>query len=973
MAGKKSVMSMLEPMVFARPLVVGFIIAEVLRAGFYVGGNIEPLSIGIVALMVTCGVIICFTYLYLRGAHLSASRIIQSLRLDLILIAVIGAWVNQLLTSHLELFHGLLKELDAQWPWAILSFLLLLLLSPIVLLLVNKKKQLKPQMYFVSDEEIDSAEDDQLATREQAEAFADTVLASDAHQGLIFGLEGPWGVGKTSFINLAQQKWETADNRVIVCRFEPLRFASERDLTDRLIQNLSAAIRRKVYAPEFGPAASRYSRLLKGKADFSFLGFRLALEPSKDTFDELLEDIDQVLKKIDRRVIVVVDDLDRLDPQTINNVLFATRRTFSLSQAAYVLCYDTEVLAGNSDDGEKAREFLEKFVTVKLSLFVDSSRIRDFLMSDWQSVESRFISLPSSTMVKLGVVLTGVAEILDDRSLAAKYLPFLGNMRKVKRFVNALLLVRIGETDIGMTDFDSRDLINLMLLHLNYPGVFRKIYAEETQERQGSFSVSREFGQPDYKNSEEFEAILKQQPEGACFLLRQLFDVEQLNLGPAAGIEEVTLASRACFNDEGIRNLEQYLNLIVHFTKPEPQDTFVLYQQAVNDIISGKLSFSTILSSEAFNLENNERGQHAHDHFWRILVNQANRLSYDQIDKAIKSLIQLLPHYSSVNNEEICLRHRSIYSLLRLLDRSFSGTRIGQGKSGNDQDFVEIRNRIFGEGDFANQGIIECLCRKERGVLGWVDVMIFRLQCSADRQGQLYQLHGALIRGADSNAPLDGPARQGGTVAGMRRLSQRIFLEFKKSYIEAGNNFFTKVCNTRHEDYLGSSLRTEPSTEERISRAKSFVKSFVIYQLANNKGPEGAGVGCGFYDEQGSDDNHGIANIMNKYIFDFCFDPDRDVDNILHFFDHCLSHLTNAFFTSDFDQEGYIPTKKDLPGGLDPLKMGQYWKKHRDKVIRRVEQEGERSVSTGNYTLLYKEGADSVIKVLDEIAEEGGN
>ncbi|MEX8195429.1 P-loop NTPase fold protein [Comamonas guangdongensis] len=172
------------------------------------------------------------------------------------------------------------------------------------------------------------------------------------------------GGGKTSFINLAERYWERAADKVIVCRFEPLRYASEPDLADRLIRDLSAAIQNKVFAPEFRPAASRYSRLIKGKADVSFLGFKLSLEPSQETVDELLDDIDEVLRRIGRRVIVVVDDLDRLDAKTVNNVLFATRRTFKLSQATYVLCYDTEVLAGGKEDGSRARAFLEKFVTV---------------------------------------------------------------------------------------------------------------------------------------------------------------------------------------------------------------------------------------------------------------------------------------------------------------------------------------------------------------------------------------------------------------------------------------------------------------------------------------------------------------------------------------------------------------------------------------------------------------------------------
>jgi hypothetical protein len=77
--------------------------------------------------------------------------------------------------------------------------------------------------------------------------------------------------------------------------------------------------------------------------------------------------------------------------------------------------------------------------------------------------------------------------------LAAKYLPLVGDLRKVKRFVNAMLLMQLERSDLGRTDFNKRDLINLILLHLNYPGLFRCIYAEETEGRCGTFSVRREY------------------------------------------------------------------------------------------------------------------------------------------------------------------------------------------------------------------------------------------------------------------------------------------------------------------------------------------------------------------------------------------------------------------------------------------------------------------------------------------------
>lgn len=82
-----------------------------------------------------------------------------------------------------------------------------------------------------------------------------------------------------------------------------------------------------------------------------------------------------------------------------------------------------------------------------------------------QGNESQLGAVPSDTMVKLGAVLNELAEILGGKS-AAKYLPLIGDLRKVKRFINAILLMQIEKTDLGRTDFNKRDLIHLMLLQL---------------------------------------------------------------------------------------------------------------------------------------------------------------------------------------------------------------------------------------------------------------------------------------------------------------------------------------------------------------------------------------------------------------------------------------------------------------------------------------------------------------------------
>jgi len=981
MADTKPTMKMPELLVFARMFIVGLVGAEVCRAAYYLGTAFAPavadLDVWARGSAVLAGLAICVVYAVNRGAHTAAVQMGRSIRLDLLIAVCLGAWANELTMPWLSKFHAALKAANPHWAPVALLLLSTVLLSPLVQRHWPRKRQTASQLQFLADEEIARETDDLLSNESQAKSFAETVLASGAHAGLVFGVDGPWGVGKTSFINLAERYWEQAADKVIVCRFEPLRYASEPDLADRLIRDLSAAIQSKVFAPEFRPAASRYSRLIKGKADVSFLGFKLSLEPSQETVDELLDDIDEVLRRIGRRVIVVIDDLDRLDAKTVNNVLFATRRTFKLSQATYVLCYDTEVLAGGKEEGSRAREFLEKFVTVKLSLFVDSSSIRNFLKRDWGKSESQLWSVPSDTMVKLGAILNELADILAGES-AAKYLPLIGDLRKVKRFINAILLIQIEKTDLGRTDFNKRDLIHLMLLHLSYPGLFRRIYAEETEGRIGTFSIRRSYEEPDFKNDDGFKQVKDEHLGPAKFVLEQLFDVGVLELGDGRNIEESVLRSRACFNQGDTRNLESFLKLIVRFAAPEPKETFVLYQGAVDRVRKGR-PIASVFEEAEFALE---KAETAHDQFWRVLVNQAHDFTSPTADDAIETLVEYMPRYSSFDDDDRGLRPRSVYSLLRLLDSAGWGRTAGRRRPNSPENVIEIAWRIFGEHAFVGRGLLGLLASPERGVLGWNDLMLFRLQCSADRGGQLYNLHRALIVHQDMSAPTSGLVSQL-ALMGMRSLSQQVFAHFQRTYIEPRRNFFAEARDVPADAFLGQAfsdlfeqalldpacVQGDTTIARRVEAARSYAASFIIYQLSNSLPPNGSGVGCGYYDESGAEDGGGISRSMNGYVFGFCFNPVVDGDNVLLFIDHCLAHLSSPFYTGR-DEEGYVATKSGLPGGLDPKAMGTYWLTHRDHIRGLGLQDSERCVFSPSYTAFYRDDLDGVFAVLDELAEE---
>ncbi|MDT3306831.1 P-loop NTPase fold protein, partial [Shewanella vaxholmensis] len=730
-------------------------------------------------------------------------------------------------------------------------------------------------------------------------------------------------------------------------------------------------IQNQVYAPEFQPLASRYSRMLKGKAGFSFLGFKLSLEPSNETIDEMLHDIDEVLKRAGRRLVVVVDDLDRLEPKLVNNVLFTVRRTYNLSQASYILCYDLENLLLGKEDGEKAREFLEKFVMIQYSLFIDRASIKKYLLNNWINEQVTQLTASSEKILQLSSVLTTLVEMLEGDK-ADEYMPIVGDLRKVKRFVNTLLLLQIETIDLDKTDFCRFSLINLLLLHLHYPGVFRRIYSEETDFHTGIFSKFNNLSRTDstkVESGDPFIQYLEKQETSAKFLLNELFGEGEKRVHTELKQRKASLS-----NVGSDRNLEKYLKLIVRLAIPEPRDTYILYWSAVERVKVNKDSHVSAIEKELKRDEFSLKlGEHAHNKFWSILVNQSHGFTNIVVDDAINTLIELLPQYSLVamDGMHIGQRPSSIYSLIRLLDIAGWGRTNAQRRSRDN--VAEVAYRIFGQNMHEGKGIIARLVSYERGALAWDDLLTFRLSCSVKRGNQLHNINSALILFEESEAKTDGLVSDLER-NGMRKLSQEIASLFKARYIDTERNFLSEIDDTPNKNFLGKAEeylaeRVEETPNQRIDilvnkidTERSSLKTFVTYQLCNTTPPENE-VGCGFYDESGTEDLGGISRIMNDYFFNICFNPKIDENNIFHFINHCLMNFTRQY-GRDYEDK-YQPTKNGLAAGFDISAMKQYWSEHGDLIKSKRLENQVAKIITSNYIATYKEDLPAVFNVLD--------
>lgn len=244
-------------------------------------------------------------------------------------------------------------------------------------------------------------------------------LPSGSEYGLVVGIEGNWGTGKSTLINLIKENFKLADsepglaeeNTSVVIDFRPWMISGSEGLVEALITQLAATIgtsspsdkshkaievSRKLlgyagllkhlkhlkYIPGggwLGNIAQDIGELAESAADGLDQNLKEA-EESLEKFEKNIpklnlakkkEEIANAIKDLNRPIIVIVDDLDRLVAAEIRSVLLAIKAVADFPRVSYLLAYDATVVARALADGsaiEHGRSYLEKIVQVSYPL-----------------------------------------------------------------------------------------------------------------------------------------------------------------------------------------------------------------------------------------------------------------------------------------------------------------------------------------------------------------------------------------------------------------------------------------------------------------------------------------------------------------------------------------------------------------------------------------------------------------------------
>jgi predicted KAP-like P-loop ATPase len=167
---------------------------------------------------------------------------------------------------------------------------------------------------YVADAPISDPKLDRFDRWPFAKRIADTIAMHTDRSSLVIALYGIWGDGKTTVLNFVDNELRSKPN-VVVVRFNPWRFPDEQSLLRSFFATLAKALEVSLTngKEEIGKSLAKYGGLLNVVWSGAGSAAKEAGELlSNINLDDEKRRIEAILSENGKKVVVLMDDIDRL-------------------------------------------------------------------------------------------------------------------------------------------------------------------------------------------------------------------------------------------------------------------------------------------------------------------------------------------------------------------------------------------------------------------------------------------------------------------------------------------------------------------------------------------------------------------------------------------------------------------------------------------------------------------------------------
>lgn len=361
---------------------------------------------------------------------------------------------------------------------------------------INSKKELSKNSSFITDIAFSpkiNQKKDVLGFANFAERIAREVKNVSSSESVVFGINGEWGEGKTSMINLIRQQLE--DEKYMVVDFHPWKTNSGKAMNQLFFDALKDGLKNKIWGINWQIDRYADALLQLDKTGISKTIWQIFFQP--DSVEKQKEKLAESMKLLDKNLVVVVDDLDRLAKNEIADVLKLMRDTANFPNLVFLAAYDRAYL----DEAIKSeinpynfKNYMDKIVLWEAPIYrPQSRRYLDVLFS---TLKEKKDIIPESDIDKLIFATSKTVQSLkeEDRRKNVNtekqehtktpyeiHSTIFTNLRDVKRFCNYLIfnykaVVFINEEGKKESRVNFEDFYYLYLLRHFYSDYYEQFH-----------------------------------------------------------------------------------------------------------------------------------------------------------------------------------------------------------------------------------------------------------------------------------------------------------------------------------------------------------------------------------------------------------------------------------------------------------------------------------------------------------------
>ena len=301
-------------------------------------------------------------------------------------------------------------------------------------------------MNYNSDKAIESSEQDLLGRVTFSKQLGEAIYKYDGKDGLVLGVFGKWGTGKTSILNMVVNEInylsDNDDDSPIIVNFSPWNYTDKDNLISlffRVLKNRLDMDKYEETRKKIGKALTDYSDALDALALVPMVGSGLATilktiakaqgaELSKDVdIDKTKENLVSVLGDTNQKIVVIIDDIDRLTNTQIRDIFQLVKQVGNFPNIIYVLSMDREVVCRalesvHNIDGAK---YLEKIVQIPFEIpALLKPRLRELFLTKLENTIKAISDNPKIDQSYWSEVFTNCIE------------PYIKTLRDVNRVIN---------------------------------------------------------------------------------------------------------------------------------------------------------------------------------------------------------------------------------------------------------------------------------------------------------------------------------------------------------------------------------------------------------------------------------------------------------------------------------------------------------------------------------------------------------